>query len=131
MSELISPKTGLPFNQERVLEELRSWLTTPGIVKALLSEEIVTRSQLHRAIGRAIATLEHDQGGLSPSETAVLALGFLKNRIVRLQVAKMVAKREGIPRTEAMKDLWTFRKWLQDEYQVTDEGSIPCKEEGK
>jgi hypothetical protein len=124
MSDLINPKTDLPFNQERILEALRVWMTAPDVLEAMISSGMASKDQLRVVIGRAVATQAKEKYAFSPAETAVIALRFLRSRIVRLQIAKVVAKKEGIPKKEAMKGLWDLKEWLQEHYQVTDEGSV-------
>lgn len=124
VSDIIDPNVGLPVNQQKVLEEMRTWLSSGKIVKCIVENGVATKEQLSKVIIRVLATYDNLPGKLTDAETAVLALRFLGSRLVRRAIAKKRAVSLGINPQEAMKGLWEFKEWLESHYGVTEHGSV-------
>ncbi len=128
LSELVNPHTDLPFDQTRLLLELRSWSTTPSVIQVVLQEGLMTPPQLKVLSLRVAATL----GGaaqqlarpLTFRDTAIFVCRFLDSDYSRRQIAKCLIRR-GVPRREALPSLRQLRLDLYSQFALVDELELP------
>ena len=122
MADLLSIR-GIPFNQERLIKELDSWLSCQSVFDSILRNGIATPTQLALTRLAMRDTLTNGRARLSPEATAVCMLQILSNRKVRMQIAKLMSSVHRMARPDAMRELWKLKEWAEDHYQVTEHGT--------
>jgi hypothetical protein len=121
VTALIDPNSrlGLPMDQERLLHELRFWMTNQRVLKVMLMTGMVTPKELKLLGVRVNATDADDSNlrelGLDLQQTLIATRQFLLNRQVRMQIAREAAGAGRFEsRAEAMKALWDLLKDIQE-----------------
>ncbi len=119
---LIDPATMRTGRHKRLLETLVEWTSDERLIAALMRCGVDTKT-IVQTVGYVNLTLKtKGETGLSERQMAAQILYFfLRSRPMRQAVAAHVHRVHGIPKRQAMRDLWEMRKELLLEFGVREE----------